>query len=63
LTRLQERARLTDWELEIENWELTFKHLVFRFRQGQIQAIIDWLRTCRRVFLGGSQETLSDGER
>jgi len=63
LTRLQERARLTDWELEIENWELTFKHLVFRFRQGQIQAIIDWLRTCRRVFLGGGQETLPNGER
>jgi DNA-binding PadR family transcriptional regulator len=33
------------------DWELTFEHLVFRFRQGQIQAIIDWLRTCRRVFL------------
>jgi PadR family transcriptional regulator AphA len=63
LTRLQERARLTDWELEIENWELTFKHLVFRFRQGQIQAIIDWLGTCRRVFLGGGQETLPNGER
>jgi PadR family transcriptional regulator AphA len=51
LTRLQERARPEDWELEIGNWELTFEHLVFRFRQGQIQAIIDWLRTCRRVFL------------
>jgi len=62
LTRLQERARLTDWELEIENWELTFKHLVFRFRQGQIQAIIDWLETCRRVFLGSGQETLPNGE-
>jgi hypothetical protein len=48
--------------LEIENWELTFKHLVFRFRQGQIQAIIDWLETCRRVFLGGGQETLPNGE-
>ena len=28
-----------------------FKHLVLRFRKGQIQAIIDWLRYCRRVFL------------
>ena len=51
LTRLQERACFADWELGIENWELTFEHLVLRFRQGQIQAIIDWLRTCRRVFL------------
>ena len=33
------------------DWELTFEHLVFRFRRGQIQAVIDWLRTCRRVFL------------
>ena len=28
-----------------------FEHLVFRFREGQIQAIIDWLKYCRRVFL------------
>ena len=40
-----------------------FKHLVYRFRQGQIQAIIDWLRTCRRLFLGGGQETLPNNER
>jgi PadR family transcriptional regulator AphA len=45
------RAYSADWELGIENWELTFEHLVFRFRMGQIQAIIDWLRYCRRVFL------------
>ena len=44
LTRLQESARPADWEL-------AFEHLVFRFRQGQIQAIIDWLRYCHRVFL------------
>ncbi|MFB0534848.1 MAG: hypothetical protein ACETWR_07690 [Anaerolineae bacterium] len=30
---------------------MTFERLVFRFRMGQIQAIIDWLRYCRRVFL------------
>lgn len=51
LTRLQERTTPADWELGTENWELTFEHLVFRFRMGQIQAVIDWLRTCRRVFL------------
>jgi len=51
LTRLQERACPADWELGIGNWELTFEHLVFRFRKGQIQAVIDWLRYCRRVFL------------
>jgi PadR family transcriptional regulator AphA len=28
-----------------------FEHLVFRFRRGQIEAIIDWLKYCRRVFL------------
>jgi PadR family transcriptional regulator AphA len=50
LSRLQARA-CPDWELGIENWELTFERLVFRFRQGQIQAIIDWLETCRRMFL------------
>jgi DNA-binding PadR family transcriptional regulator len=41
------RAYSADWALGIGNWELTF----FRFRMGQIQAIIDWLRYCRRVFL------------
>ena len=40
LTRLQERAS-----------DESFEHLVFRFREGQIQAIIDWLRYCHRVFL------------
>jgi PadR family transcriptional regulator AphA len=68
LTRLQEKACpefvLSEVEgpvLLIGNWELTFEHLVFRFRRGQIQAVIDWLRTCRRVFLGGGQETLPNG--
>jgi DNA-binding PadR family transcriptional regulator len=28
-----------------------FEHLVLRFRRGQIEAIIDWLKCCRRVFL------------
>lgn len=46
LTRLQEGARPADWEL-------TFEHLVLRFREGQIQAIIDWLRYCRGRWLGG----------
>ncbi len=40
LTRLQERVS-----------DEGFEHLIFRFRQGQIQAIIDWLKYCRRVFL------------
>jgi len=70
LTRLQEeacpersgRAYSADWELGIGNWKLIFERLVFRFREGQIQAIIDWLRTCRRVFLGGGQETLPNAE-
>jgi PadR family transcriptional regulator AphA len=66
LTRLQERMEDGEWRVEngewrMENeesrracpadWELTFEHLVFCFRRGQIQAVIDWLRTCRRVFL------------
>jgi PadR family transcriptional regulator AphA len=38
-----------------------FEYLIFCFRQGQIQAVIDWLRTCRRVFLSGGQETLPNG--
>ena len=29
----------------------SFEYLIFCFRRGQIEAIIDWLRTCRRVFL------------
>jgi hypothetical protein len=28
-----------------------FEYLIFCFRRGQTEAIIDWLRTCRRVFL------------
>jgi PadR family transcriptional regulator AphA len=75
LTRLQERMESGEWRpvlSRVEGMEngdgrgdaaKGFKHLVFRFRQGQIQAIIDWLRTCRRVFLGGGQETLPNGER
>jgi PadR family transcriptional regulator AphA len=51
LSRLQERAG-----------DEVFEHLVFRFRQGQIQAIIDWLRTCRGVFLPDA-ETRRGGER
>jgi PadR family transcriptional regulator AphA len=39
-----------------------FEHLVFCFRRGQIEAVIDWLKTCRRVFLGSGQETLPNAE-
>ena len=60
LTRLQERMGSGDDRGDAAK---DFKHLVYRFRQGQIQAIIDWLRTCRRVFLGGGQETLLNSER
>jgi DNA-binding PadR family transcriptional regulator len=67
LTRLQERMESGEWRVENGDGRgdaaKGFKHLVFRFRQGQIQAIIDWLGTCRRVFLGGGQETLPNGER
>jgi PadR family transcriptional regulator AphA len=67
LTRLQERMESREWRAENGDGRgdaaKGFKHLVFRFRQGQIQAIIDWLGTCRRVFLGGGQETLPNGER
>ena len=59
LTRLQARA-CPDWELGIENWELTFERLVLRFRQGQIQAIIEWLETCRRMFL--EERRIANGE-
>jgi hypothetical protein len=31
-----------------------------RFRQGQIQAIIDWLETCRRMFL--EERRIANGE-
>jgi PadR family transcriptional regulator AphA len=51
-----------DWQLEIGDWRLEdegsrrdategFEYLIFCFRWGQIEAVIDWLRTCRRVFL------------
>jgi len=75
LTRLQERMESGEWRpvlSRVEGMEngdgrgdaaKGFKHLVYRFRQGQIQAIIDWLGTCRRVFLGGAQETLPNSER
>jgi len=75
LTRLQERMESGEWRPVLscvegmENGDgrgdaaRGFKHLVFRFRQGQIQAVIEWLGTCRRVFLGGGQETLPNGER
>ena len=75
LTRLQERMESGEWRpvlSRVEGMEngdgrgdaaKGFKHLVFRFRQGQIQAVIEWLGTCRRVFLGGGQETLPNGER
>jgi hypothetical protein len=29
----------------------SFEYLIFCFRRGQVEAVIDWLRTCRRVFL------------
>ena len=48
LTRLQERACP---ELNRRASDGGFEHLVFRFREGQIQATIDWLRYCHRVFL------------
>jgi PadR family transcriptional regulator AphA len=60
LIRLQERMESGDDRGDAAK---DFKHLVYRFRQGQIQAIIDWLRTCRRVFLDGGQETLPSSER
>lgn len=40
LARLQEEAS-----------DKGFEHLVFRFRSGQIQAIIDWLEYCRSMVL------------
>jgi len=42
LLRLQEKARAEG-----------FEHLVFRFRQGQLQAIIDWLKYCHNRWSGG----------
>jgi DNA-binding PadR family transcriptional regulator len=44
-----------DWRLEDENGRRDatdgFEYLIFCFRRGQIEAIIDWLKCCRRVFL------------
>jgi PadR family transcriptional regulator AphA len=55
LARLRERMEIGDWRLEIGDGRgdatESFGYLVFCFRQGQIQAIVDWLRTCRRVFM------------
>ncbi len=67
LTRLRERMESGERRMEDGDGrgasDKGFEHLVLRFRQGQIQAIIDWLKHCRRVFLGGGQETLPNGER
>jgi PadR family transcriptional regulator AphA len=49
LTRLQERMEGRRSLQRLTNDE-SFEHLVLCFRQGQIQAIVDWLRYCRRVF-------------
>jgi PadR family transcriptional regulator AphA len=55
LTRLRERMEDRDWRLEMGDGQGDategFEYLVLRFREGQIQAVIDWLRYCRRVFL------------
>jgi PadR family transcriptional regulator AphA len=44
-----------EWEMEDGDTRMasdeSFEYLIFCFRRGQIEAIIDWLRTCRRVFL------------
>jgi PadR family transcriptional regulator AphA len=75
LTRLQERMESGEWRpvlSRVEGMEngdgrgdaaKGFKQLVFRFREGQIQAVIEWLRYCHHMFLGGGQETLPNGER
>jgi DNA-binding PadR family transcriptional regulator len=46
-------ARLLDAETRRggERGRKDFEHLVLHFREGQIQAIIDWLRYCHRVFM------------
>jgi PadR family transcriptional regulator AphA len=55
LTRLQERMEDGEWRMENGDARVAsdegFGYLIFCFRRGQIQAVIDWLRTCRRVFL------------
>jgi len=58
-------GRGREWRMEDEASQRDategFGYLIFCFRRGQIQAVIDWLRYCRRVFLGGGQETLPNG--
>ena len=63
LARLQEKIEIGDWRLDIGDGRRAcpepsrraggegFEYLIFCFRRGQIQAIIDWLKYCRRVFL------------
>jgi len=43
------RRRLARLQEEIS--DKGFEHLVFRFRSGQLQAIIDWLEYCRHLLL------------
>ncbi len=52
LARLQEKATPADWDLGTGERDLTFEHLVFSFRRGQIQAVIDWLKYCRSRWAG-----------
>jgi PadR family transcriptional regulator AphA len=71
LTRLQERMEDRGWRMGSGDWRMEneeslryategFEHLVFSFRRGQIQAVIDWLRYCRRVFL--EERRMANGE-
>jgi len=66
LTRLQERMESGDWRVENGDGRgdaaKGFKHLVFRFREGQIQAVIDWLRTCRRLCRNSGACSWKNGE-
>jgi PadR family transcriptional regulator AphA len=48
LARLQEKIEMGDDRRASGEG---FEYLIFCFRRGQIQAIVDWLRTCRCVFL------------
>jgi PadR family transcriptional regulator AphA len=64
LTRMQERTEDGDWRLEIGDPRVAsdggFEYLIFCFRMGQIQAVMDWLRTCHRVFL--EERRIANGE-
>ena len=71
LTRLQERMEDRGWRLEDGDWRLEdegsrrdategFEYLIFCFRWGQIQAIIDWLRTCLRLCRNSSRVFLEE---